>query len=390
MWIIVTKTLIMYKNAQNIYLDYSASAPLRPEARKAMLDVISLEGAALNASSIHSYGQQGRKFIETARDQIASLTGCDRNQITFTSGATESNNAVLRHFMEKFPDDLILISATEHPSILEFHKQYPEQVLLIPVDKNGLITPRALEEQCKTQGNISLVSVMLCNNESGIVQDIKALADMAHKHGALFHCDATQVAGCLPIDELNADFVTISSHKLGGPQGAGALITKICGQEPVALLGGGQEKSLRAGTENIAAIAGFGAACEATAADTDKNDTLRQWRDEMETRLKEISPDIIIHGQDVKRCATTSFFSHPNMKAQNMLMALDVEGICISNGSACSSGTVKPSAVLKAMGQPDNIAASALRVSIGWASTKSDIDSFLEVWENLIKRQRKT
>ncbi len=354
-----------------------------------MMEVLSLEGAALNASSIHTYGQQGRKIVERARDQVARLMGCDRNQITFTSGATESNNAVLRHFMEKFPEDKILISATEHPSILEFHKRYPDQVKLIPVDENGLVTPEALEQTCKEHGKISLVSVMLCNNESGIIQDIPALAEIAHKHGALFHCDATQIAGCLPIEELGADFVTISSHKLGGPQGAGALITKICGQEPVSQLGGGQEKGLRAGTENIAAIAGFGAALEATAKDMARNETLRRWRDDMESALKEISPEIIIHGENVKRCATISFFSLTSIKAQNMLMALDIEGICISNGSACSSGTVKPSAVLKAMGCSDDIASSALRVSMGWATQKSDIDTFLKVWENLIERQNR-
>ncbi|MDH5722257.1 MAG: cysteine desulfurase [Alphaproteobacteria bacterium] len=379
----------MHKNTQKIYLDYSASAPLRPEAFEAMLKILSLENAALNASSIHSYGQEGRKIIEQAREKVAAFMGCDCNQITFTSGATESNNAVIRHFLEKFPDDMILISNTEHPSILEFRKTYQTQVIPACVEDNGLMLPQTIDDICHDYGNISLVSVMLCNNESGILQDIPALAEVAHKHGALFHCDATQVSGCLPIEDLNADFVTISSHKLGGPQGAGALVTKICGQEPVALIGGGQEKGLRAGTENIAAIAGFGAACKASAEDAGRNETLRQWRDEMERRLKEISPDIIIHGENVKRCATTSFFSMPSLKAQNMLMALDVEGICISNGSACSSGTVKPSAVLKSMGYSDDIAASALRVSMGWATEKTDIDTFLEVWEKLVKRQSK-
>ena len=379
----------MYKNTQKIYLDYSAGAPLRPEAREVMLRVLSLESAALNASSIHGYGQEGRKLIEHARKQVAVFMGCDSNQITFTSGATESNNAVLRHFLQTFPDDLILVSNTEHPSILEFNALYPDRVIPACVESDGILKPQTIDDICGSHGNISLVSVMLCNNETGILQDIKSLSDAAHKNGALLHCDASQLSGCLPIEALDADFVTLSSHKLGGPQGAGALITRVCGQEPVLIHGGGQEKGLRAGTENIAAIAGFGAACEAVAAEMDKNETLRQWRDEMEARLKEISPDIVIHGENTPRSATISFFSVPNMKAQTMLMALDIEGICISNGSACSSGTVKVSRVLKAMGLSEDIASCALRVSIGWATEKSDIDRFTEVWENLMNRQSK-
>lgn len=369
-----------------IYLDYNSSAPLRPQAKAAIIDILQNQGGALNASSIHAYGRLGRKIIETARLSVAALVNADATQVIFNSGATEGNNTVIRHFREVYPDDNIAVSAIEHPSVLEAMKG----LLKIPVDQNGLISPKALDDFLRANKPVSLVSIMLASNETGVIQDVSELSKIAHSHGALFHCDTVQAAGRIPIDikALGIDFMTLSAHKIGGMQGVGALVMGLCGQTPTLLTGGGQEKSMRAGTENVAAIAGFGAAAKAAQEELDSYAKLAVLRDGMETQLCALCPDIVIHAKNVSRLPNTSFFSLKGAKAQTILMALDLDGIAVSNGSACSSGTVKPSATLKAMGASDDIASSALRVSLGWDTKKSDIDAFMNGFEKIIQRRK--
>jgi len=372
-----------------IYLDYNASAPLHKEAHTAMFSIYNDHNGAYNASAVHGYGRAGRKIVEDARIKIASMIGAPPAQVIFNSGATEGNNTVLRHFSGSFPDETVFISAADHPSVAD-SADILDNIKTIPVDSNGLVQPDILDTLL-TEHKTSLVSMMLVNNETGAIQDVSKLSSIVHRHGALLHCDATQAAGRTSIDmaAMGIDFLTLSAHKIGGPQGVGALALGLCGQTPTLLFGGGQEKSARAGTENVAGIAGFGAAATAAYNNIEGYQTLSKLREKFEQRLKEVSPDVIIHCKDTPRVANTTFFSLPNTNSQSLLMALDLEKISVSNGSACSSGSVKPSHVLKAMGCSENIASSALRISTGWATTEGDIDAFLAAWDKIYKRVKR-
>jgi len=263
------------------------------------------------------------------------------------------------------------------------------------VTKDGIVDLNALEEMRRTNASPggakeekpALVSVMMVNNETGVIQPIEKISELAHANGALFHCDATQAIGRIPVDMTGIDFLTLSAHKLGGPQGAGALVLGLCGVTPILLDGGGQEKKARAGTENVAAIAGFGAAC--AAADLNAFQKLAGLRNRLETELKKIAPDVVIHAKDAPRVANTSMLSLPGASSETMLMAFDLEGIAVSNGSACASGTVRASHVLEAMGANDAIASSALRVSMGWNTKDGDIDKFISAANKIFERLKK-
>ncbi len=365
----------------HIYLDYNASAPLLPEAWQAMKAIFKTGRAAYNASTTHYFGRLGQKYINDARSEVAKLVGVNPDQVIFNSGATEGNNTVLHYFSKAHPDDMILISAIEHPSILEA-QNHLDNIELIPVDKSGLVDLDMLEKLLQDH-NVPLVSCMFTNNETGVIQDVSNISKIVHKYGALFHCDATQAVGHIPINmqEFSIDFMTFSSHKIGGPQGAGALVIGTSNAKPALLFGGGQEKSLRAGTQNIAAIAGFGAACKYI-----KHHNLEILRDKLETELKNIAPEITIFCENIHRLPNTSFFYIDGIPSQNILIALDLQNIAISSGSACSSGTVKPSTTLKAMGISDNKASNALRISTGWATKESDIDEFLDAFKKIYTR----
>lgn len=370
-----------------IYLDYNASAPLRPCANTAMQQVLEQSGVAFNASAVHAFGREGRRMIEDARQEVAALVNAPPAQVIFNSGATEGNNTVIQHFSRAYPQKRILVSAIEHPSVL----QAAPNLEHIPVKHDGTIDPQALEEMMTSGGEVALVSVMAVNNETGAIQDVSKLSAIARKHGAFVHSDAVQAAGRIPLSltEMGVDFLTLSAHKIGGPQGVGALILGLCGETPKLLFGGGQEKSARAGTENICGIAGFGAAAKESLERMNHYQALATWRDNLERQLLEMTPEAIIHAKTVKRVANTSFFSVPGLSSETLLMALDLEGIAVSNGSACSSGRVEPSHVLKAMGCDDKIAASALRVSLGWATKESDIEGFLATWKTVTARIKK-
>jgi cysteine desulfurase len=357
-----------------IYLDYNATAPVRPEIISAVTQAMS---APRNASSVHSFGRAAHKIIEDARGKIAVLVNAPPAQIIFNSGATEGNNTVLKFFAK----ERILVSAIEHPSVLEAAPNAER----IPVTKDGVVNLIALERLLK-ENKIGLVSVMAANNETGAVQPLREISALAKQNGALFHCDAVQALGRIPVDINGIDFMTISSHKLGGPQGVGALILGLCGLTPTLLEGGGQEKKARPGTENVAGIAGFGAAASIAAMERPRQQNLAQLRDRVDFGLLKINKNIIIHARDVKRIPNTTMFSLPGTSSETLLMAFDLEGISLSNGSACSSGSVKTSYVLKAMNVPDNIAGAALRVSLGWNTKDTDIDRFLDVAATIFGR----
>jgi cysteine desulfurase len=359
----------MDKNAP-LYLDYNATAPLLPEVRSAMAEALALTG---NPSSIHGAGRNARKHVEHAREQIAKLVNCDPTHVTFTSGATESNNWVLFGA----PVKRILVSAIEHPSLLDAAKE-KNNVDIIPVTKDGVIDTAALDKMLAQSDEKTLVCTMWVNNETGVIQPIAQIAETCAKHGALLHVDAVQAAGRLPIDlkKIKIDYLALSAHKMGGPAGIGALIYDHDTTLAKFIHGGGQERRRRAGTENTLGIIGFGIASE-VAQGTQKNYAkLGQWRDTMETHLKSALPGLVIVGENAPRVGNTSQIILPGVTSEKQLMALDLAGVHVSSGSACSSGSVKPSHVLLAMGIPESMAACAIRVSTGPFSCEKDLQSF--------------
>jgi len=363
-----------------IYLDYNACAPMRPEAIAIMNEAMK---AAHNASAIHSFGRLGRSMVEKAREQVAAFVNLPTTQIIFNSGATESNNTVLHHFTHTYPDEQILTSNIEHPSILDSGLQIKH----IPATEMGIIDLNALEALLK-DNKTSLVSVMLVNNETGIIQPIKAISDLTHKHGALLHVDGVQAAGRIEIDmpAMGIDFLSLSAHKLGGPQGVGALCLALCGITPTLLHGGGQEKSARAGTENVAGIAGFGIAAEMAQHELNQYQTrLAPLQEQLETKLSQYD-HVKIYGQNAPRVTNTTLFSISGLSSETLLMNFDLEGIAISNGSACSSGKVEPSHVLIAMGESEKTASAALRISTGWNTKAEEIDAFLSAFDKIYAR----
>lgn len=380
-----------------VFLDHNATSPLRPQARTAMLDALDQGG---NASSIHADGRAARLRVEQARREIAALTGADPRGIVFTSGASEANALALHPALEvrgrRVTCDVLLAGAGEHPSVLHGHRFAPEQVEAIPLHTDGRIDLEALDTALAghaAAGRQALVSVMLANNETGILQPVAEAAALAHARGAVLHCDAVQGAGRIALDiaALGADFLTLSSHKLGGPQGAGALVAghgdNIVRQPLIA--GGGQERGRRAGTENVAALAGFGAAARAAWADlAGEAARVSTLRDRLEAGIAALVPDAVVLGANVARLPNTACVIFPGIKAETLVIALDLAHLSVSAGSACSSGKVGASHVLKAMGLAEDEARGAIRLSLGWSSTDEDIDAALAAIGRTVPRVR--
>jgi cysteine desulfurase len=382
-----------------IYLDWNATAPLRPEARAAMTAALDLAG---NPSSIHAEGRAARQLVERAREQVAALVGAEAKLVTFTSGGTEANNLALTPAIQtggqKAPRDRLLVSAIEHVSVRAGGQFGAEALEEIPVTAGGVVDCAALASRLAALApQRALVSVMLANNETGIVQPISEVAAVAHEAGALLHVDAVQGAGRISCDinGLGADLLTLSAHKLGGPKGAGALVRQNEALHlPNPLLrGGGQERGLRAGTENVAAIAGFGAAAEAARRELQANASrMAALRGRLESGLKAATPNAIIFGADAGRVPNTTLIAVPGMKAETAVIALDLAGFAVSSGSACSSGKVQSSHVLAAMGASPELARGGVRISLGWTTTETEIDYFVDAWikvaEALLKHRR--
>lgn len=373
---------------ERAYFDWNATAPLRPEARAAMLAALDSPG---NASSVHAEGRAARRLIEEARAQVAALIGAEAKNVTFTSGATEANMLALAPALEiggrKEPRDRLFVSAVEHPSVRSGGRFAAGQVEELPVDGDGVVDLAELERRIG-MAERPLVSVMLANNETGVIQPIAQIAEIVHRAGGLLHVDAVQGAGRIDCDigALGADLMTLSSHKIGGPQGAGALIRRsdIHIAEPL-IRGGGQERGLRAGTENVAAIAGFGAAC-AAANGTRQADATRMaaLRDRLEAGIKAITPQAVVFGAGAARLPNTTLFAVPGMKAETALIAFDLNGIALSSGSACSSGKVQASHVLAAMGVEPELARGAIRASLGWNTSETHVESLLNAWMRVV------
>jgi cysteine desulfurase len=377
-----------------IYLDWNATAPLLEGARQAMISALSLTG---NPSSVHAEGRAARAVIEAARREVAALVGATAPNVVLTASATEAANLVLSPVfrMGKAPLAIgrLYVSAIEHPAVREGGRFAPGQVCEIPVTPSGLIDLAALEALLAAHDGstgLPMVAVMAVNNETGIVQPVREVARLVHARGGLILVDGVQAAGriALDIDDLGADFLILSAHKIGGPKGAGALIARGETLMPSPLVrGGGQEKGHRAGTENVAAIAGFGAAA-AWARDglDERNAAIGALRDRLEARMRNAAPDLVVHGAGVARVANTSFFTLPGLKAETGQIAFDLEGVALSAGAACSSGKVGASHVLTAMGQ--DAKTGALRISLGAATTVEEIDRAVEIFTRIAARRK--
>ncbi|MDO8608599.1 MAG: cysteine desulfurase family protein [Phaeospirillum sp.] len=362
------------------YLDYNAGAPARPEVVAAVVEALAEAG---NPSSIHGLGRAARHRVEQARARVADLVEAEPAGVIFTSGGTEANALALAGCGRSRR----IVSAVEHPSVREFGP-----VEVIPVDRHGVIDLAALGAMLAGDPRSAVVSVMMANNETGVVQPVADAARIAHGHGALLHCDAAQAGGRLAVSmmRLGADFLTLSAHKMGGPSGVGALVLADSGflLAPI-LLGGGQERRRRAGTENVPGIAGFGAAARLGRDDLLLGHTISgqsHLRDRLESEALARVPRAVIVGAEAARLPNTSCLALPGLASQTQVMALDLAGVAISAGAACSSGTVAESRVLAAMGLGPEIRGSAIRVSLGWASRPEDVECFLDAWSELARR----
>jgi cysteine desulfurase len=374
--------------AERSYFDWNATAPLRPEAADALRTALELTG---NPSSVHAEGRAARHLIETARADVAQLAGAPAGNVTFTSSGTEANALALTPAIEtadeKKPRGTLFISAIEHPSVRAGGRFARAAIADIPVDANGRVDLAALTEAV-AHAERPLVSIMLANNETGVIQPVKDAAAIVHAASGLLHVDAVQAAGRIAVDiaALGADLLTLSAHKIGGVKGSGALIRAredIHFPEPL-IRGGGQERGLRAGTENVAGIAAFGAAAKAAQRQlADEAAHMLALRDTLEDGLRAIAPEMVIFGAAAERLPNTTLFALPGMKAETAIIALDLEGMAVSSGAACSSGKVQPSHVLAAMGVSPPLTRGAIRVSLGSSTAKSDVERFLNAWRKL-------
>jgi len=360
------------------YLDWNATAPLRPQAAAAMSEALRRWG---NPSSVHRRGRAARHIVERAREPVAALLGdVDPSAVIFVSGGTEANHlALIGAGRER-----VLVSAVEHDSV----RHAVPTAEIIPVGPEGIVDLDALDRLLGADLRPALVSVMYANNETGVIQPVAEIAAIARRNGALFHCDAVQAAGKLALEAgaIGADLVTLSAHKIGGPTGIGALVVTGGIELAPLLRGGGQEHRRRAGTENLPGIAGFAAAAAAEIADYERVAALR---DGLEAEIAMTARDAVVLGAAANRLPNTSAIAMPGVAAETQVVALDLDGVMVSAGAACSSGKVGPSHVLAAMGVAPEIAASTIRVSLGWSSSEAEIDHFLRAWTALYRRCRR-
>ena len=363
-----------------VYLDYNATAPLRPESAEAIKRAMTVVG---NPSSVHRFGRETRKMMEMAREQVADAIKTDPTHITFVSGATEANNSVL----SGSPAKRIFISAIEHDSLLDAAYALTPQgyeVHHIPVSHEGVVDLEWLRKKLyEAPETETLISVMMVNNETGVIQPIEKVVEIAKGHGQSYvHSDAVQALGRIPVDfeALGVDYISLSAHKIGGPAGIGALVYDHDTPLQKYIHGGGQERRRRAGTENFLGAVGFGAAAQACIRDIDRYQMIGEWRDATEQLMAEAVPEAIFFGRSMKRVPNTIQVSLPAIPAEKQLMNLDLSGLSVSSGSACSSGSIQPSHVLSAMGVDPKVAEGALRISAGWDTMESEMKLFGETW----------
>ena len=368
-----------------VYLDWNATTPLRPQAVEAMAAAWQLPG---NPSSVHAEGRQARRVIEDARSAVAEAVGALPRNVVFTSSGTEANALALSPGPHGAGGGLVqrlLISAVEHASVLAGGRFPAEAIGKIRITRAGVVDLDDLR-RLLAAGSPALVSIMAANNETGALQPVREAAAIVHAAGGLLHVDAIQAFGKIPFDinVVGADLVTLSAHKIGGPKGVGALAMAegVSGLEPV-LRGGGQELGRRAGTENVAGIAGFGAAVRAAMPGREAEAArVEDLRGRLERGLRQAGR-LTVFSEEVPRLPNTTLFTAPGLQAETAVIGFDLAGIAVSSGSACSSGKVQPSHVLQAMGIAQELGQSAVRLSLGWSTSEADIDRCLEAWRKL-------
>jgi cysteine desulfurase len=376
-----------------VYFDYNATTPLAPE----VVDTISQVSRNFfgNPSSIHHFGQQAKATIDDARSATASLVNADPSEIVFVSGGTEADNFAIRgaaEALEATGRRHLIASGIEHEAVLNTLRALARRgwrTTLLPVDQTGVVSPDRLREAI--DADTALVSVMHANNEIGTIQPVAALAAIAHEHGALMHTDAVQTAGKIPVDvrALGVDLLSLSAHKFNGPKGAGALWIKRGTRMQPTATGGKHERNRRAGTENVAAIAGLGVAAVLAARKMEPEATrVSALRDRLEAGILRDVPGTQVNGARDARVPNTTNISFERVEAESLLIALDLEGIAVSTGSACSSGTLEPSHVLKAMGLPSHRTQNSLRFSLGMFSTQEEVDRVVELLPRLVEKLR--
>jgi cysteine desulfurase len=366
-----------------LYFDWNAGAPMKAAARERLVELLGRPG---NGSSVHAEGRAARAVVESARRSVARLCGAEAKGVTFCSGGTEAANTVLTPdwtlFGKPYRLDRLLISGVEHPAVARGGRFPSESVEVIPVDGNGIVDLGTLERrlaELAAAGERALVSVMMANNETGVVEPVADVARIARVHGALVHSDAVQAAGKLPIDmdALGLDVLTLSAHKIGGGQGVGAIVRGRNGFAfPPLVTGGGQESWARAGTENVAAIGAFGVAAEGSLAELEIMADVAARRDRIAALIRDLAPDAVVFAEGAPRLANTLCFAVPGIAAETAVIAFDLGGVALSSGSACSSGKVTASPVLTAMGVDPALVKSGLRVSIGAETSDEEIATF--------------
>ena len=363
------------------YLDHNATTPTRPEVITAVGEVMALTGA--NPSSVHGYGRDARKRIEEARMVVAALVNASSDEVIFTGSGSEADNLAIMGSGRK----RVMSTETEHSAVLKTALLRTGNSHLLPVDDQGVVDLGALADRLAEDEDPALVCVMAANNETGVLQPVREVADIAHAHGASVLCDAVQAAGKIEVDfpAWDVDYMALSAHKIGGPQGVGVLVRRDGAPLRSLLTGGGQEHGLRAGTENVAGIVGFGVAAQ-IAKDTwsEMGARLAVYRDELERRVLEVSPGSEIFSAGAPRLPNTSNFSLPGVRSDTQVMNLDLDGVAVSAGSACSAGKVEPSHVLDSMNVDSEVATTALRVSFGWNSKAGDVDAFINAWRKMV------
>lgn len=364
------------------YLDWNATAPLRPEARDAMLAAMEEVG---NPSSVHGEGRRARALVEEARHEVARLAGAHPAEVIFTSGGTEANNAVISR-----PWKRRLVSAVEHESVLAPARQSGAEIVVLPVDHNGIVVPEAFTKalSADSEPRATLLSIQMANNETGVIQPLAEIVAAAKGAGVTVHSDAVQAAGRIPLDfaTLGLDLMSISGHKLGAPKGVGALVVRDGVALAPLIAGGGQEGRRRAGTENVVGIAGLGAAARAAREELAEFARLADRRRAIEEAIRVMVPASVIVGDRVERLANTVCFTWPGASAETLLIKMDLGGIAVSSGAACSSGKVGASHVLRAMGLPEDISRAALRLSFGLATDDQAFERFVTVLEAIANR----
>lgn len=381
--------------SKRVYLDYNASAPVRTEVRETVAQMLEKQG---NPSSVHAEGRALRSRVEAAREHVAALVGAEPRDVIFTSGGTEANITALSpaNVNQTAPERVVLfMSGIEHPSVAAGGRFASGRIRKVRATQDGVIDVAALEREIASLRETDstapfMVSLMLANNETGAIQPVAHVSEIVRSHGGVLHSDAVQAAGKVPVDmgALGVHMLTLSAHKIGGPQGVGALVLgdgMPSLPEPL-MTGGGQELRARSGTENVAGICGFGVAAEIAARNTGRMAELARLRDRLEQGIRDRAPEAMIFAANTDRLPNTTNFAVSGMKSETVIISLDLAGIAVSAGSSCSSGKVEQSHVLQAMGVADDVARGAIRVSLGWDTTRNDIDAFLSAWSNVYEQ----